>query len=899
MGIAALASCSSHDFSDSYDDGGSSERKNEYTHQWIERYGVFDSKHDWTTLRSVEAAISGEFGDRPETRIYNADPEIGGHLIGYSRTPGRLTLDLPKDAGSVYATVAGGEGELLAAGEFAVSDGRVEISSRAVREPSSSRSAHEVSYFDAMVVCEDLGGIGDYDFNDVVLGLRHVAGTNTLKILPMAAGGTLHADVYYGDEHIGEIHDLIVPGSDSGDMLNTRSFDHVSRFYNVTVPSGFTLSSDWKKIRLAVKDGGETITVTGPDRAGEAPQMFCLGGDWYWPTETTPVDEAYPGFAAWTTSMLNASWADSYSSPSRVVMWDVSQVVPNWFTGTTADGTTYKARIDGASSGVDVKSGQIYSLDPPTSLANMFSNNARLTTLDVASDHFDTSLATTFSSTFSGCSGLTELDLSNWDTGNVTTMQNMFYGCSSLMDVNLSGMNTSNVTDVTSMFSGCVSLQNLNISDWDISNVTNSSSMFYNCKSLESVTMNNWKNTSERSDLRRMLASLPGSVNTLVMRDCDFTGTTDLGETVGNYHYGIFESRTSLTTLDVTGWKTPDLKTLYDAFNNCSKIETITGINTWRVPNVTSLKNTFSSCSALKSIDLSNWDTSNVTDMQNMFSGCSSLKDVNLSGMNTSHVTNVSQMFNGCSSLQNLDISDWDISSVTNSGSMFNNCTSLESLTMNRWKYSSDNSVLRTIISSLPSNVKTLVMRDCDFTGTTDLGQTSGNNYNALFHGKSLTTIDVTGWKTPDLTTMKEMFGNCGRLESVIGINDLDVSRVTSMRNMFYECGNLKSLDLSNWNSHNLTSMTFMFYKCQSITELNMSGMDTSKVTDMSSLFNSCYSLRNLDISGWDLSNVTDFSNMFHSCPSDITIKCSRATQAKLLENRTGLGSGVQWVIVD
>ena len=56
---------------------------------------------------------------------------------------------------------------------------------------------------------------------------------------------------------------------------------------------------------------------------------------------------------------------------------------------------------------------------------------------------------------FSGCSSLTELNLSNFNTNNVTIMTSMFSGCLSLKVLNLSNFNTSNVTNMGHMFAEC------------------------------------------------------------------------------------------------------------------------------------------------------------------------------------------------------------------------------------------------------------------------------------------------------------------------------------------------------------------------------------------------------------------------------------------------------------
>ena len=53
---------------------------------------------------------------------------------------------------------------------------------------------------------------------------------------------------------------------------------------------------------------------------------------------------------------------------------------------------------------------------------------------------------------FSGCSSLTELDISNFNTSNVTNMSGMFQECTELTQINISKFNTQNVTDWTNMF---------------------------------------------------------------------------------------------------------------------------------------------------------------------------------------------------------------------------------------------------------------------------------------------------------------------------------------------------------------------------------------------------------------------------------------------------------------
>ena len=64
---------------------------------------------------------------------------------------------------------------------------------------------------------------------------------------------------------------------------------------------------------------------------------------------------------------------------------------------------------------------------------------------------------------FSGCSSLTNLNLSNFNTQNVTYMDYVFSECSSLTNINLSNFNTQNVTNMSNMFYGCSSLKIYNL----------------------------------------------------------------------------------------------------------------------------------------------------------------------------------------------------------------------------------------------------------------------------------------------------------------------------------------------------------------------------------------------------------------------------------------------------
>lgn len=92
--------------------------------------------------------------------------------------------------------------------------------------------------------------------------------------------------------------------------------------------------------------------------------------------------------------------------------------------------------------------------------------------------NFHTGQAVSFKNMFSGCSCLTELDLSSFVTESVTDMSGMFYRCAALRELDLSGFDTEKVTNMSKLFSGCEGLARLDISSFVTTNVTDMTEMF-------------------------------------------------------------------------------------------------------------------------------------------------------------------------------------------------------------------------------------------------------------------------------------------------------------------------------------------------------------------------------------------------------------------------------------
>ena len=129
----------------------------------------------------------------------------------------------------------------------------------------------------------------------------------------------------------------------------------------------------------------------------------------------------------------------------------------------------------------------------------------------------------------------------------------------------------------------------------------------------------------------------------------------------------------------------------------------------------------------------------------------------------------------------------------------------------------------------------------------------------------ALTTLNLWGLDTSNVTNMSCMFKNCLELAN-LGIKGLDTSKVTNMSSMFYKCKSLTTLTLVGLKTSNVMDMSGMFFGCESLTSLYMSNLDARKVKNMSYMFCGCKNLTKLDVRGFKAENVTNVSYMFSSC---------------------------------
>lgn len=165
--------------------------------------------------------------------------------------------------------------------------------------------------------CEDLGGSFDYDFNDVVWSVKttwneSVAST---KVKVLAAGGTLGFALKFNGTEICNKFNAFTETTTDEQVVNAGALEGVIRTPNefTLVTAITTISTEWTKFSVVVSDHGNSVhevqNVKESTKNSKAPQIILLPEQWEWPTELTPINQAYTNFDNWVTDNTAATWS--------------------------------------------------------------------------------------------------------------------------------------------------------------------------------------------------------------------------------------------------------------------------------------------------------------------------------------------------------------------------------------------------------------------------------------------------------------------------------------------------------------------------------------------------------------------------------------------------------------
>ena len=412
-----------------------------------------------------------------------------------------------------------------------------------------------------------------------------------------------------------------------------------------------------------------------------------------------------------------------------------------------------------------------------TSFSQTFSGCSGITSDGIYREIFDViPKATYFYHTFSGTGIQGQMETGLFDgIPNVTHIEYPFGSgkITGIVPANLF-KNCTKLQTCAGLFAGCTGLEVAN----------NISNMFTNCTDLRSI----W-GLFDGCTNAVMIYGTDWFKNCTNLSNADFTfrGCTNL---MGQISKGLFSGKTKLTAA-------------YDTFKNCTNLS-------GNIPegyfegctNLVDIHGHFQNCSGLTgAIPTSFWsDCRNIADASYLFSGCSglggtsSLQEIPLDFFSGKYrLDNASYMFNGCNQLQFLLPSEWfkDCRLLTKISRIFSDCTNAS--------------------GSIPGDF--FVVRD--------------------ENGEVMETV---------MLEAAGVFNGCRYLSDEIPGNLFDkFLKVRDLSYFFYNCENLQGgiPDELFANCYQVTNLNYMFYSC------NKLGRYQEEITEESPYFCNEYLLMN------------------------------------------------------
>ena len=543
-----------------------------------------------------------------------------------------------------------------------------------------------------------------------------------------------------------------------------------------------------------------------------------------------------------------ASWDASYTSgDGEVIAW----VIPN-----STDSTKYDLYIgaDGEKIEAPINSNELF---------GNYTNCVSINDLRI----LDTSSVTNMSSMFSSCSGLTNLNVTNFNTSNVTSMFGMFAACSNLKSLDLSGFGTSKANNKMAMFAYCSSLTAI-IIDKDITSSDQAMklSLSTGLDSLSNAVLyvpdvaseklyekatnysTEFKHSNDTSDdlyRIRPLLKVAGNNPINVMVGETYNETVDDGVTIAGFakanaseytQYGYGYTVTGLP-VDTSSAGTKQVTYTLTKTQNGT---TTNGMTTTRDVKILTIPKL-----------MEREVVAYISEKETVYYAIGAKR----SG-NTKYTADLISTITFVTNKNVPDTAEasWDVSYT-----------------------SGDGEVIAWVIPNSTDSTKYYL-----YIGADSKKIEAPINSNGLFRNytNSVSINNLKMLDTSNVTNMSSVFSSCSSLTS-LDVSGFNTTKATSMSDMFSSCSSLTKLNVMNFNTSNVTSMNSMFYSCGSLTSLDVSNFNTAKVTGMVSMFSSCSGLSELNLSRFDTSNVANMLGMFSLCSNLVSINISNFATAK------------------
>ena len=157
------------------------------------------------------------------------------------------------------------------------------------------------------IIVEDLGSIGDFDYNDLVFDayVYNKDGGTWANITLRAAGGTLPIYICGCEEKV-EVHDKF--GVSRTTMVNTKNgtVDKDPVEFTIKLKNATSSSFNANDIEVQVENNGNVMTLTS--NVGRAPEKICVDNSFNWCDEKVNVKTVYPSFSKYVNDPTVGDW---------------------------------------------------------------------------------------------------------------------------------------------------------------------------------------------------------------------------------------------------------------------------------------------------------------------------------------------------------------------------------------------------------------------------------------------------------------------------------------------------------------------------------------------------------------------------------------------------------------
>lgn len=180
----------------------------------------------------------------------------------------------------------------------------------------------QLTYNPARIMCEDLGGSFDTDFNDLVYDVEINNQQHELKITIQAVGGTLPIKLTYTypngvEETLSEeLHQAF--GVATTVPINVSAAGGETKNPIVYTINGNgnigNFSHDNINVYVYNAQKAEWVNITRLDKESTIPCRICVPNTVTWPAELQSITWAYPGFVDWVKDPSKLFWSSTINS---------------------------------------------------------------------------------------------------------------------------------------------------------------------------------------------------------------------------------------------------------------------------------------------------------------------------------------------------------------------------------------------------------------------------------------------------------------------------------------------------------------------------------------------------------------------------------------------------------